>query len=265
MNTEQKEKMDNAFGLMKLEQEYNSIKHIVDLMEDYGKPYKVKAEENKGWVLNPFENYDVETGIKNIRDDLMREIIEELSKEIPNVKINVDNIKKEMVEKLGEFGLSVELLKEIIDRDYISNAERLSLEEMFGNARRLLPVIWADSNRKKIEVKDILDKHRLKLEVSIQDYGWHGEHDYKFNEDSQNISALDKICGLVAYPQTTPITIDNSKLTDVLAFSRTPFDYDIDVNDRHIVKIRVYKNGKFILTFDSEENALKVAKALVGE
>ena len=256
------EKLDKAFNLLKLEQQYTSIKNAVDLTKEYGKPYEELEKKSQRWVHNPFSYYDIERAVKKIRDDVLGIAIGELSKEIPNVKIDEEKIRKEVEEKLGEIGFSVSLTKEIIDRDYVSKAEELSREEILTQAQHLLPVIWVEGVHKQLEPKDILDGRKLLLEVAISDYGFRGEHDYRFNEDREIISAFDKVCGLIAYPKTTYTKIQDSSLTLQLINIREPF-YDIIVDDRHIEKVRVYKNRKFIVVFDNEENAKKVAERLL--
>jgi len=145
--------------------------------------------------------------------------------------------------------------------EIISRADEEALNQLRDRANRLVPYIWDDGGRKPT-VNEIVKGKRLCLRL----YWTFG----KVSWDSiEAILSLEKLMSIALYDQK-PSKAEGWGIANMIEMFRgTLKDYNqakkYTYSNDDTESIRIYKNGRFEITFKKEEYAKKVAKLLLNQ
>ena len=204
---------------------YRKVRAFLDTLKEINREF-IEEERIKEEYSSPFhESYQLERLIKEIRDRLVDFTVEkEHSANCQNITINVSEIREKLNKKYGQLGFSSTFIVNYIKTHYLKKSDKLSYEEIFREARKMLPVIWIDYGRKKIELDDIWEKDKLKLRV------YWGAYTY---ENRTMLGAIEKL---------TKIVIEDESPTTVIAgeFSGIFSSRDEEVYRTHQIYSKKY-------------------------
>ena len=162
--------------------------------------------------------------------------------------------------RLNGDGFSMARVEEAL-KPLIEKADDVALEQLLRKASHLLPPVWDKNGVRPPRVDEIVKGRKLHLRV----YWSYGSVSFSSLE---YIMALDKVIpaliGRKPASKVKPMGIYNL----ILNFGNSLIDYSqarqYVLDNRYIEGFRIYKNGKFVITFKKERNARVVAKALIN-
>jgi len=157
----------------------------------------------------------------------------------------------------GDFSMAKveEALKPLIEK-----ADEVAFEQLLREASRLLPLVWDENGVRPPRIDEIVKGRRLHLRV-------HWSYGSISFSSLEAIIALDKVIpaliGRKPASRVKPMGIYDLifNLRDSLIDYSQARQYVLD--NRYIEGFRIYKNGKFVVTFKKERNARRVARALI--
>lgn len=259
--------MDEVEKLKTLVALYEPFRAIVAALDDAAKSVEIDFAPMDKYE-NPFSNeYDLRGAVAKIRENLIRFTIRRLMRDYPNITIDEKAVVKNLNEKHGELGFDVECIHAHLRENYLVNADAVSLQEILTKARNRLPVIWENGNRKTLTVADIVHKDKLLLRCwadwsFVDKYGGRPHINY------------DSIGELAAFEKLVNIMLNGSKPSTARGEFISTIHWRVETKEealrRHTVNsvirsVRLFKNGKFEVQFHREEDAVKVARVLLGE
>jgi len=237
-----------------IDKKYRKVKGLLKVLHEVNREFTAEEgiEEN---YYGPFhKEYDLEAMIKEIRDKLIEFTVnKEGQANCPNITINTAKIMERVSKRYGQLGFSSIFISNYIKTHYLKKSDKLSYEQILQEARKTLPVIWTHYTRKKIELKDIWEKDKLKLNV------YRGDYSYK---NETRLGAIEKLTKIVIGGES-PTTAEAGELSGIFSSRGEEVYRTHQIHGKNIVKARPYKNGKFLLWFKNERTAKKVAEALI--
>jgi len=242
-----------------IDKKYRKVRAFLDILNKINKEF-IEEEAVGEDYYSPFhESYQLERVVSEIWDKSVEFVVEkERSANCPNISVNLGKIKDKLIKKYGVLGFSSIFIKNYIKTHYLKKSDKLSYEEILQEARKTLPVIWADYKRaifgrKKMELDDIWEKDKLILKV------YRGTYTY---ENQTMLGAIEKLTKIVIEGES-PTTVKAGELSGIFSSRNEEVYRTHQIYGKNIVKARPYKNGKFLLWFKDEKTAKKVGKALI--
>lgn len=261
--------MDKKIDAKEVNRLWDSVKTITDKFR--------KAEETFERMTgcadynNPFHDYDLEKIVESTRTKLVKELVKILNETLcPNVRINPEDVQKEMEMELKE-GFCAEWIENHIKTKYASNQGEIALEQILANARKIVPYVHLTGNGgvtdwgKADKPEHIQKGRKLFLKASVYDdrYGKNLET-YRYVE---SFASLEKLV-LITLKNESPATVQSHSLRAILQEANSLRGEMVDTffkthqTNNTIKSIRFFKNGNVQVEFGNEEEALKVAEAL---
>jgi hypothetical protein len=201
-------------------------------------------------------NFDLEKGLRTIRNRLIYFIKHQVTQKTPNIPIDMKKLIEDYEDKAGETFSATRVI-DMLYENFIIQGRSLALKDIMDKARYLIR--HESEGTKEEQIKEVVSNATLKLQVRIDQFLTKPQLDYRCRE---NIQALDKFLNIILDNQppesAQPLGIWNaiSKNGEAIGLY-TPQDL------RDISKFQIFKNGKMLLTFKVPGNAHMIAAALL--
>lgn len=226
----------------------NTAFHTCLAVEDYGK------EDFKPDLLRI---YTVEQMVAEAKEQLIKAVINDTLKkhEVRNLKIPQE-VWTKFYKKAG---FSAKQIEAYIMKNFVAKADEVAMQQLLEEAKRLVPWIWEHGERKPPKADALVKGFKLTLDA----YWSYGGVGY---QELDHIRALEKIMNVVicGVPASKAETRNIADLISVARQAGQARTYSLTM-DKLIDKFRVFKNGKFEITFKKAQNAKRIANVLTAK
>jgi len=239
------ELLNNLWERVKVIPEIVELAHRItmaefDLSEVYGSPFN--------------EGYKLAEVVDEIEENLIKFVITRTTAGL-NLRVNFYDVH-------SKFKGSFDAVKvaEYIEKEYLTRADDLAFQELLENARELIPYSIRDEKDPQAALAEIHKKNRLVLRHHILwDLTTPYTHDFL-----TRATALEKLAKVVLWGHS-PSTVRAYGVQNAYWYDSSTGEVlqKKEIFNSPIVAVKVYRNGKALFWFASEDDARKVAEVLV--
>lgn len=237
-----------------LDKMFNEIASVQETLQNHAAVFKEKT--GKDDIFNPFEKtYDLEKFLKDLRNNLLYFLKNEMTKNMQNIPINMESFTADYTNNFG-IVLNAEVAASMLYEQYIVPGRSLAYNDILRKAKRLLPR-RIEQNQPGEKLDLILSNITLKLTVALDTF----LEPVIDSASRDNIIAFDRLIAIII--DREPAESAKPEGLSDLILKRKNVVGTYSCNLKHVSQVRIFKNQKMHVTFKSQDRALKIAKALI--
>lgn len=229
--------------------------------------WQINEQFNTKYEQDLLSMPDIDRKVVGVKSVLVDKVIKETLKENewPNVKID-----SEMIESLERAPFDPKYIYKTITDTYTNDANSIAFEQLKELALRLIPNVRKEDGYgyRPPTIDDIVKGRQLRLRVYLS-YGYIDWQKY------EQICALEKIIRMqftdTSAANVKPLTIATllekayrENHADYSQVKKYDYHYAVNGSKNLIESFRLYKNGRFDITFTKKNYARMIAEALLS-